>query len=197
MIFYKRSEYMENALLQDLLKGCLSNKREHQKKLYKAFYGFAYNITLRYADEREEASIIMNKGFYKVFTCLRDYKETTDFKAWLRNLMVRASVEHYINKKHPPILIPESKTENINSDGYNLDGGISFDTAVSMLYLLPYPCRIVFNLFVIEGYPHEKIEGLLGMPVYTSESLLKSARKELISLLCAQNGNISHCSPCF
>ena len=181
-------------MLQDLIKGCLSNKREHQKKLYKAFYGFAYNIALRYADEREETSIIMNKGFYNVFTCLHDYKETTDFKAWLGNLMVRASLEHYMNKKHPPVLIPESKTENINSNGYNLEDGISFDNAVSMLHQLPYPCRIVFNLFVIEGYAHEKIEVLLGMPVYTSESLLKSARKELRSLLSAQNGNILRCS---
>jgi RNA polymerase sigma factor (sigma-70 family) len=186
---------MENAVLQDLIKGCLSNKREHQKKLYKAFYGFAYNIVLRYADEREEASIIMNKGFYNVFTSLRDYKEITDFTAWLRNLMVRAGVEYYLNKRRPLVLIPESKTENINSDDFNLNGEVSFDNAVNILRQLPYSCRIVFNLFVIDGYSHEKIEGLLGMPVYTSESLLKSARKILKSLLSAQNGNISRCSP--
>ena len=61
---------MENAVLRALIRGCLRNEKKYQKKLYKAFYGFACNIALRYASNREEASIIMNKGFYSVFTCL-------------------------------------------------------------------------------------------------------------------------------
>ena len=66
-----------------MIKRCLRNEKKHQKKLYKAFYGFACSIALRYASDREEASIIINKGFYLAFTCLSDYKETTTFKEWL------------------------------------------------------------------------------------------------------------------
>jgi len=66
---------MEKAALRDLIKGCLINEKKHQKELYKAFYGFACSIALRYAGGRQEASVIMNNGFSAAFTCLRDYKE--------------------------------------------------------------------------------------------------------------------------
>jgi RNA polymerase sigma-70 factor (ECF subfamily) len=52
-----------------------------------------------------------------------------------------------------------------------------------MLHQLPNLCRIVFNLFVIEGYEHEKIAGLLNISAYTSQAVLTSARNKLSSLM--------------
>jgi RNA polymerase sigma factor (sigma-70 family) len=174
---------MEKSVLRDLIKGCLRNEKKHQKKLYKAFYGFACNITLRYASDREEASIIMNKGFYRAFTCLSDYKETTAFKEWLRYFMVQASIKHYLDQRQLPALVPESKTDDIDPSLYNLEVGFSCSNGIKMLHRLPNLSRVVFNLFVIEGYEHEKIAGLLNISAYTSQAVLTSARKKLSTLM--------------
>ena len=174
---------MENAALQELIKGCLRNKKQHQKELYKAFYGFAHGIALRYASSREEASIIMNKGFYYAFVYLNEYKETMIFKEWLRYLIVQACIEHYFDKKQPPALVPQSETYDINSSPYNLENGFSYCSSIKMLHQLPDLCRVVFNLFAIEGYAHEKIASMLDISVYTSEAVLTIAREKLSSLM--------------
>ena len=174
---------MEKSVLLNLIKGCLRNEKKHQKKLYKAFYGFACNITLRYAGDREEASIIMNKGFYSAFTCLSDYKETTAFKEWLHYFMVQASIKHYLDQRQLPALVPESKTVDMDSTPFKLEDGFSCSHGIKMLHQLPNLSRMVFNLFVIEGYEHEKIAGLLDISAYTSRAVLTSARKKLSTLM--------------
>src|SRR5882757_10768854 len=105
---------MQNAVLRDLIKGCLRNEKKHQKKLHEAFYSFACSIALRYASDREEASVIMNNGFYSAFTCLSDYKETTAFTEWLRYFMVQASVKHYLDQRQFPARVPELKTVDMD-----------------------------------------------------------------------------------
>src|SRR5882757_6862791 len=112
---------MEKEVLRNLIKGCLRNEKKHQKKLYKAFYGFASGIALRYASDREEASIIMNKGFYSAFSCLSDYKEPTAFKEWLRHFIVQASIKHYLDQRQLPALVPESKTVDMDSTPFNFE----------------------------------------------------------------------------
>jgi RNA polymerase sigma factor (sigma-70 family) len=174
---------MEKAVLQDLIKGCLKNEKKHQKKLYKAFYGFACSIALRYASNRDEASIIMNKGFYSAFSCLSDYKETTAFKEWLRYFMVQASIKHFLDQRVLPALVPGSKTIGVDSNSCNLEDGFSYNNGIKMLHQLPNLCRVVFNLFVIEGYEHEKIAGLLNISACTSQAVLTSARKKLNDLM--------------
>jgi len=174
---------MENEVLRDMIKRCLRNEKKHQKKLYKAFYGFACSIALRYASDREEASIIINKGFYLAFTCLSDYKETTTFKEWLRYFMVQASIKYYLEQKQRPVLVPESKTVGMDSNPYNLESGFSYSKGIKMLHQLPNLCRLVFNLFVIEGYEHEKIADLLDISACTSQAVLTRAREELNSLM--------------
>lgn len=175
---------MDNdALLQDLIKGCLTGKKEHQKELYKALYSFVYGIALRYARNGEEASIILNKGFYSAFNHLRNYKETTRFKEWLRCLLATAAIEYYMDKTKPSAKRLGSKISDMNSRTYNLETGLSYMNCIKMLHQIPDSCRIVFNLFVIDGYEHQKIARLMNISIYDSESLLRRARKKLGNLI--------------
>jgi hypothetical protein len=54
----------------------------------------------------------------------------------------------------------------------NLEDGFSYSNGIKMLQQLPGLYRIIFNLFVIEGYAHEKIAGLLDISTCTSQAVL-------------------------
>jgi RNA polymerase sigma-70 factor (ECF subfamily) len=136
---------------------------------------------------REEAAIVMNKGFYRAFTSLKQYKETTSFKKWLHNLLVQAVIQYYFDKTHHLDAIAESKIEYGYSISHNLEKSYAYGDYIKLLHQLPDACRIVFNLFVIDGYKHERIARLLHISVYTSESLLNRARNEMRSLISADN----------
>lgn len=176
-----------NAKVQPLIKGCLKNKKEHQKKLYLAFYGFAHSIALRYARRREDASLIVNKGCLYAFTRLREYKKTTGFNEWLRDLVVQAIIDHYHDiAPYSAALSEPAIDEDLYTESRNLERTLSYDNYIQMLYQLPDACRIAFNLFAIDGYGHERIANLLNISVHTSEALLASARRDLRRLMNAE-----------
>jgi len=74
--------------LHELIKGCVKQDRKCQKMLYKAFYGFAMGICLRYTNDRDEASGVLNQGFFKVFTHIDSFDTARPFKAWLGRIMM-------------------------------------------------------------------------------------------------------------
>jgi RNA polymerase sigma factor (sigma-70 family) len=173
---------MEKAELLIAIKECLRNNKIHQKKLYVAYYGFAYGIALRYASSREEASIIMNIGFYNAFVGLSDYDKTIEFKEWLKCLILQAAIEYLFGIKQLPAMLQEPKICDHNPSHNNLETGFSYDDYIKMLHQLPCRSRAVFNLFAIEGYEHEKIATMLNISTNSSKQLLIQARENLSCL---------------
>lgn len=175
---------MSEEEVSQLIKGCLTQDRKCQKLLYKTFYGFTMGICLRYAGNRYEASEIMNQGFYKVFTNLTKYDQNKPFKGWLGRIMMNTSIDYYRANLKQAYTEELDKAENI-SDGDLADQKINYEDLIAMVQQLPHAYRAVFNLFVIDGYTHEEIAGLLGINAGTSKSNLFKARRRLQQMILA------------
>ncbi|HVW97252.1 MAG TPA: sigma-70 family RNA polymerase sigma factor [Mucilaginibacter sp.] len=168
--------------LHQLIKGCIKQDRKSQKMLYKAFYGFAMGICLRYTGNRDEAAEVMNQGFFKVFTHIEGFDQNKPFKAWLGRIMMNASIDHYRAN------LKMSLTEDIDNAGHISDGEIadrnlSYKELLAMVQQLPQAYRTVFNLFAIEGYSHEEIAEMLNINAGTSKSNLHKARQKLKQMI--------------
>ncbi|RFZ91920.1 sigma-70 family RNA polymerase sigma factor [Mucilaginibacter conchicola] len=169
---------MGEAELQQLVSGCLKDDRLSQKLLYKAFYGFAMGICLRYANNRYEASEVLNQGFFKVFKNLEKYDRAKPFKAWLGRIMVNASIDYYRSNLKVAYTEELDKAEHINDTDY-ADKNLSYNELLDMIARLPRAYRTIFNLFAIEGYTHEEIGEMLNISTGTSKSNLHKAREKL------------------
>ncbi|MGY4538490.1 RNA polymerase sigma factor (sigma-70 family) [Mucilaginibacter sp. UYNi724] len=172
--------------LQQLVKGCLKDDRLCQKLLYKAFYGFAIGICLRYANNRYEASEIMNQGFYKVFKNLAKYDITKPFKAWLGRIMVNTSIDYYRSNLKVAYTEELDKAEHINDTEF-ADRNLNYNELLNMVSQLPRAYRTIFNLFAIEGYTHEEIGDMLNISTGTSKSNLHKAREKLKIMIANSN----------
>jgi RNA polymerase sigma factor (sigma-70 family) len=164
--------------LHQLIKGCAKQDRKCQKMLYKAFYGFAMGICLRYAGNRDEAAEVMNQGFFKVFTHVDRYDHNRPFKAWLGRIMMNASIDHYRANLKMAYTDDLEKAEHI-SDGEMADNKLNYDQLLALVQQLPQAYRTVFNLFAIDGYGHDEIGEMLGISPGTSKSNLHKARQKL------------------
>jgi len=169
---------MGEAELQKLIAGCLQQNRKDQKMLYKAFYGFAMSICLRYAGNRYEAAEIMNQGFLKVFTNLHKYDTDRPFIAWVGRIMMNTSVDYYRSNLKLSLNDDLDAAEDI---GHNElpDQKLNYDDLLGMIQQLPNAYRTVFNLFAIEGFSHEEIATQLNISTGTSKSNLFKAREKL------------------
>lgn len=140
------------------------------------------SICLRYADNRDEASLILNDGFMKIFSNIKQFDLTRPLKPWLRKIMVNTSINHY-KEKQRIIQSEEIEQGEHESENENIIAGISYQEIIGMLHKLSPAYRTVFNLYVIEGYKHEEIAKMLGITVGTSKSNLFKAKDQLKKIL--------------
>jgi RNA polymerase sigma-70 factor (ECF subfamily) len=180
----KAAHHLEssNDRLLEILKGCLKQRRESQKSLYQEFYGYGMSICLPYADSRDEAAEILNDGFMKLFNNIRQFDLKKPLKPWLRAIMVNTAINHY-RQKQRTIQAEEMDSANQESEAESIISGISYQEIITMLQTLPPSYRVVFNLYVIEGYKHEEIAKMLGITVGTSKSNLFKAKESLRNIL--------------
>lgn len=179
--------------LQEHIEGCVLNKRESQRILYNSFYGYAMAICDRYTNNQDDAVEILNDGFLKIFKEIYRFKPAytdtiSSFKGWLRKIMIYTAIDHYRKHHNHQNLkdLNETIIEMVGISESALDK-ISYDEIIKAVQLLSPAYRMVFNLFVIEGYSHEEIAHQVGISVGTSKSNLNKARRNLQKLLFKQS----------
>ena len=170
-------------MLADILKVCRKHRRESQKELYEMFYAYCMSITLRYADSRNQAAAVLNDAFMKVFENIKSYDTNRDFKPWFRRIVINTAINQYHkDRKRLQMTDPLSGEDDLFSEEHIISG-ISYDELIGMVQELSPAYRTVFNLYVIEGFKHEEIAGMLDISVGTSKSNLSKAKRNLRELL--------------
>lgn len=164
--------------MDQMLRGCLQQDREAQRKLYKHFFGYALSICARYSQNLEEAKEVLNDGFMKVFTRLKQYDPHKPFKLWLRRIMINTALDNYRHNLRTYHL-QNLETAEPEADPYDVVQQINYEYLISLVQRLSPAYRAVFNLFVIDGYNHEEISRMLSISVGTSKSNLAKARANL------------------
>ena len=171
----------DDRLLQ-ILKGCLKNDRVSQKELYQHFYAYGMSIGLRYSRDEEEAVLILNDGFMKVFKYLKNFDLSKPFKPWLRRILVNTAIDHYNMSAKQPQAMDLDEVQNADSS-QDAISGITYQEIVALMRNLPPSYRTVFNLHIIEGYSHEEIAKKLGVSVGTTKSNLFKAKRKMQEML--------------
>lgn len=168
--------------IRSILEGCLRGHRASQKLLYQTYYNYGMSISLRYANNRDEAAEVLNDAFMKIFSNLTKFDLAKPFKPWLRKILVNTAINHY-HRKQREIRVEEMQNAKNESDTEKILSGISYHEVIALLQKLPPAYRTVFNLYVIEGYTHEEISGMLHIAVGTSKSNLFKAKEQLKIIL--------------
>jgi RNA polymerase sigma factor (sigma-70 family) len=161
---------------QLLIKGCIAGDRAFQTKLYHLFAPKMLGVCLRYARNREEAEEILQEGFLRVFIYIHTFKGNGSFEGWIRKIMVNAALLRYRNKSQ---LQPVIRLDNSNHDAAgetDIASNMDAKELLTLVQTLPAGYRIVFNLYVFEGYKHREIAEAVGISEGTSKSNLSDAR---------------------
>lgn len=166
--------------LSDLLAGCLRNHRQSQELLYRQFYGYAMSVCLRYAPTREGALEVLNDGFLKVFTRLEQYDPAQPFKGWLRRILINAALDHYRQEvRHHHFEDVEQAGQTIMSESADAHSQLAHEELLGLIQQLSPAYRLVFNLYVMDGFTHDEIAAQLGISAGASKSNLARARENL------------------
>lgn len=167
-----------DAHIEELITYCLRGDRFAQKSLFEMYSGKMMSVCRRYSSQKFDAEDILQEGFIKVFTNLSKYSGTGSFEGWIRRIMINTA----LNKISRKAFSQETAIEDVyieEVEESTVIAKLSADDILKLIEELPEGYKIVFNLYVIEGYAHKEISDMLDIEEATSRSQLLKARRLL------------------
>ena len=171
--------FNNNGLAENaLIKKCIEWDRNAQNTLYKMFASKMFAVCMRYSSNREEAEDTLQEAFMKVFENISKFKGTGSLEGWIRRIMVNEALQKFRSSKQEKLSVSINENHELPimySDNEILSR-IGAKELMAMIQNLSPSYRMVFNLYVFEGYKHKEIAEQLGISEGTSKSNLSDAR---------------------
>jgi RNA polymerase sigma factor (sigma-70 family) len=166
--------------IQIVIRGCLKNDRRAQEELYKRFYPAMMALCLRYVRDREDAIEVLNDAFLKIFRQIGRYDTArAALYTWMRTIVINTALDSLRKQK----LIRDREMRATGEEEPGIDNEaiakLSGDELLGMIRRLPVTTRLVFNLYIVDGYAHREIASLLRISEGTSRWHLNDARRQL------------------
>ncbi|RDI07924.1 RNA polymerase sigma factor [Flavobacterium sp. AG291] len=172
--------------LDQLIKDCQQNSIRAQEQLYKLLAPKLFAACLKYSRNRADAEDNLQDGFLLIFQKIGQFQFKGSFEGWAKRVMINNVLQRYRSEGIFELVsenIPDVADVEVDSEG------ISMDYLVGIIQELPDRYRMVFNLYVIDGYSHKEIAEMLGITDGTSKSNLARARMILKEKIEALQGN--------
>ena len=194
---------MQHALTYfQIIKRCKRYNNLAQKLLYDLYAPGMTGVCLRYISDHTVVQNIVQKGFIKVFSKIKQYAGKESLDKWIKQFFIASVIEHLM--KHPctfnhlsidGVNVSDVLTGNATSFLENVTlyevsqspAFMPFSEAqlLTILGKLPVANCIIFNLYCIDHYKHEEIAKMLKIDVTTSKIYLfkthRMLQKELYS----------------
>ncbi|HPK09606.1 MAG TPA: sigma-70 family RNA polymerase sigma factor [Saprospiraceae bacterium] len=173
---------------EKIIRDCIIQDRNAQRKLYEQYSGQMYSICLRYCNRADMAADALQEGFINIFRFINTYTGIGNFDAWMRKIIIRAALNQ-LRKQKAYSTIQENEI-NINENYYiqNIDfDTFSYERMIKHLNNLPDGYRLVFSMYVLDDMNHREISESLKISENTSRSQLFKARKMMQELILSDN----------
>lgn len=174
--------------INTIIEGCIKNDYKSQKELYSRYYSVLLKVCLRYSKSICEAEDVLLTGFYKIFKNIGKYDPSkSSFNSWITRIVVNAAIDNYRkNNKHYDYCAVDDVSNSLELSEIQFTS-FDFDLIMKLVNELAEGCRVVFNLYVVEGYTHKEIAKCLGVSESTSKTQLRRARLSLKKKLADNN----------
>lgn len=171
---------IHRKLVNESLEG--STKAQHE--LYKLYARAMFYTCYNFMHSREEAEDMMQEAFSEAFLTLHKFRFESSFGTWLKRIVINKCINEIKRKKTDLLFSDEMESyegsiSEAESDLPNLDLAMVKDAMEE----LPDGGRMVFQLYLLEGYDHREIGEILGVSESNSKTQYRRAKMKMKELL--------------
>ena len=170
---------------KQLIKKATVGNREAQKRIYEKHAPKMLGVCRQYIKDLQFAEDVMLGGFLKVFKKLDSFRFNGSFEGWIRRIMIRESISYV--RKQQFVVYDDELYERNEAETNIISTDMDIEHLQMLIDALPEGYKMVFVLYVVEGYKHQEIADVLQISLSTSKSQLYKARKMLQEKLKKQN----------
>ncbi|APX98835.1 RNA polymerase sigma factor [Lacinutrix venerupis] len=163
--------------LEKLIQNCKINDTKAQSELYKLYSSKLFSLSLKYSRNYAEAEDNLQDAFITIFKKIEQYKNKGSFEGWLKRITINTALQRYRTQGVFDIV----NEDLIEDEAITIEDedNIPLDYLLKIIQELPDRYRLVFNLYVMDGYSHKDIAQMLNITSGTSKSNLARARQTL------------------
>jgi RNA polymerase sigma-70 factor (ECF subfamily) len=174
-------------VLKELIDGCKKANTKSQEQLYKLLASKLFAVCLKYSRNYDEAQDNLQEGFLLIFEKINKFDNKGSFEGWCKRVVINYVLQQYrkqsifeiVGDNYEDVIEVEIEEENV-----------SIDFLTRIIQELPDRYRLVFNMYVLDGYSHKEIAEMLDINIGTSKSNLARA-KAILKDKIEWNNNLS------
>ncbi len=168
-----------DSSIQSLITLSIKGNQTAQMQLYDRYCEAMFTIACRYLKNEDDAKDAMQEAFLKAFMKLQHYTSKASFGSWLKRIVINQCIDVLKKRKIETQLLEDTPLELIDNDDWQFDSLLTKETIVDAVNQLSNPYKLVVKLYLLEGYDHEEISHILGIPIKTSRTQLRRGRLQL------------------
>jgi len=159
-----------------------AGNQKAQYQLYRLYSKAMYNICYRIMNNQAEAEDLLQDSFAEAFHRLESFRYESAFGAWLKRIVVNKCINH-LKKRRAELVYTENVPECHEDDDDSSNLQLQVKRIHQAMEQLPDGYRVIFSLYLIEGYDHSEISQILGITESTSKSQFSRAKQKIKEML--------------
>jgi RNA polymerase sigma-70 factor (ECF subfamily) len=166
-----------------IIERCVKGDQKAFYEIYTLYAKAMFNICHRITGNQEVAEDVLQEAFVSAFQNIKSYQGKASFGAWLKKIVVNRAISH-LRKQQLEMIELNDHLEIKNDDEIDdIDLVLKVETIREAIQKLPNGFRVVFSLYLLEGYDHKEIAEILDISESTSKSQYNRAKKKLKEIL--------------
>jgi RNA polymerase sigma-70 factor (ECF subfamily) len=176
---------------REVIEGCKRGDQRSQYQLYQLYSKAMFNVCYRMTNKREEAEDLLQDSFTDAFHNLDKFRHESSFGHWLKRIVVNKCINELKRKKADLSFFDDmgwfENREDDKDEAYG--NGLSVADVKEAMKQLPGGSKMIFSLYLLEGYDHVEIAQILDISESNSKSQYMRAKRKIKDILnTTQNG---------
>ncbi len=134
-------------------------------------------------NDRMEAEDLLQEAFTEAFMKLDSFRYESTFGAWLKRIVINKCINEIKRRKADLKFVEDMSMYNQREDMEDVKAGLKVNEIKSAMEHLPDGSRVIFSLYLIEGYDHKEIAQILNVSESNSKSQYMRAKRKVKEIL--------------
>jgi RNA polymerase sigma-70 factor (ECF subfamily) len=180
----KKPEVVQAELNRDIIEKSKRGSRKAQYELYRLYSRAMFNVCMRMMNNRVEAEDMLQEAFSEAFRRLDSFRYDSTFGAWLKRIMVNRCINEIKRKKADLEFFDDMAPFGDKMEEYeDSKKGLSVEQVKKAMEKLPKGSRMIFSLYLLEGYDHQEISQIMDISESNSKTQYMRAKQKMKEIL--------------
>lgn len=166
-----------------IIEACKNGKEKARFELYQLYSKAMYNVCYRMMNNREEAEDMLQEAFTQAFMKLDTFRYESGFGTWLKRIVINTCINALNRKKVELSFCEEVQKYDRPVEEEEHEIKYTVENITKAMELLPEGGRVVFSLYLLEGYDHTEIAQIMNITESTSKSQYMRAKRRIAEIL--------------